>query len=75
MSTNQMGANLSYKNCGFGNLELDKLSTKHIEMLEIQNKLHFYRKRTKNIFIKLCFTIAIFSIRLIMFFEINSMPN
>ena len=53
MTTTEAGADLLYKNFGLKTADLDKLSTKQIELLEIQNKLCFYRKRTKNIFVKM----------------------
>ncbi len=72
MTTTEAGANLLYKNFGLKNLDLDKLSTKQVELLEIQNKLCFYRKRAKNIFLKLVYATAECLIRIITFFEINN---
>ncbi len=72
MTTTQAGTNLLYKNLGLKNLDLDKLSTKQVELLEIQNKLCFYRKRSKNIFIKLIYATAFCLMKIITFFEINN---
>jgi len=68
MSTTQTGSNLLYEHSGLKNINLDKLSTRHVELLEIQNKLFFYRKRTKNIFLKVIYTLTLCLIKLITFF-------
>lgn len=72
MTTTEAGTNLLYKNFGLKNLDLDKLSTKQVELLEIQNKLCFYRKRSKNVFIKLIYATAACLMKIITFFEINN---
>ena len=71
MTTTEAGADLLYKNFGLKTADLDKLSTKQIELLEIQNKLCFYRKRTKNIFVKIIYASAFCLIKIITFFEMN----
>jgi len=71
MTTTDAGTNLLYKNLGLKNMDFDKLSTKQIELLEIQNKLCFYRKRTKNIFVKSIYALAYCLIKIITFFEVN----
>lgn len=71
MSSTQSGSELLYKHTGLKNLDLDKLSTKQVELLEIQNKLYFYRKRAKNLLIKAVYTSAIGLVKLITLFEIN----
>lgn len=75
MMTSQTDTNLLYQHSGLKNLDLDKLSTKHVELLEIQNKLSFYRKRTKNVVVKAFYTLAFCSIKLIIFFEINKISS
>lgn len=67
----QKDTNLLYQHSGLKNIDLDKLSTKHVELLEIQNKLYFYRKRTKNIILKPLYSLAFYSMKLIIVFEIN----
>ena len=64
MTTTEAGADLLYKNFGLKTADLDKL-------LEIQNKLCFYRKRTKNIFVKMIYASAFCLIKIITFFEMN----
>lgn len=61
--------NLLYSNSCFKNIDSNKLSTKHVELLEIQNKLCFYRKRSKNIFIKFIYLCACALVKMITFFE------
>jgi len=74
MSTTQTGGNLLYEHSGLKNLDLDKLSTRHVELLEIQNKLCFYRKRTKNLILKLEYTLAIKLIKAITSLEMKNLP-
>lgn len=75
MSTTQTGSNLLYEHSGLKNIDLDKLSTRHVELLEIQNKLFFYRKRTKNIFLKVTYALTLYLIKMITFFEINNISS
>jgi len=75
MSTTQTGSNLLYEHSGLKNINLDKLSTRHVELLEIQNKLFFYRKRTKNLFLKVIYALTLCLIKIITFFEINNISS
>ena len=75
MEITQTGANLLYEHSGLKNIDLDKLSTKQVELLEIQNKLYFYRKRTKSIIIKSFYTLAICLIKFITFSEFNNLSS
>ena len=47
MTTTEAGADLLYKNFGLKTADLDKLSTKQIELLEIQNNFVFTEKEQK----------------------------
>lgn len=75
MSTTQTGSSLLYEHSGLKNIDLDKLSTRHVELLEIQNKMFFYRKRTKNMFLKVIYTLTLCLIKIITFFEINNISS
>lgn len=61
--------NLLYTDSCFRNIDSNKLSTKHAELLEIQNKLCFYRKRSKNVLIKFIYVLAFGLVKIITFFE------